>query len=146
MEELLDALLLLRDRDDPTASAVMVTGMGGIFCQGLDLAALTHQGHAEKQRKSAEALAGCVSRLVSCLLNYPKMTVAAVNGLAVGLAVTILPYFDLVYASDTAVFRTDYVRLGQVRICTALANTTSNGIHDNLLAPFRFPKASPRSP
>ncbi len=115
MEELLDALELLRDRDDPTASAVMVTGMGNIFSQGIDLTLLTHEGQQEKQRKSAEALAGCVRRLVLCLLSYPKVTVAAVNGMAVGLGVAILPYFDLVYASDRAVFRTDYVRLGQVQ-------------------------------
>ena len=114
MTELVEALELLRERDDPSASAVMVTGMANIFCQGVDLAALTHEGH-EKQRKSAEALAGCIRRLVLCLLSYPKVTVAAVNGLAVGLGVTILPYFDLVYASDRAVFRTDFARLGQVR-------------------------------
>ncbi len=80
----------------------------------MDLAALTHDGQQEKQRKAAESLASCIRRLTLTLLSYPKVTVAVVNGLAVGLAVSLLPYFDLVYASDRATFRMDYARLGQI--------------------------------
>jgi hypothetical protein len=45
-----------------------------------------------------------VERLVLCLAGFPKLLVAAVNGLASGLGLALLPLCDLVYASDTATF------------------------------------------
>ncbi len=45
-----------------------------------------------------------VERLVLCLAGFPKLLVAAVNGLASGLGLALLPLCDLVCASDTATF------------------------------------------
>ena len=112
LDELTEAMTLLVD--DPTCKAVMISGMGGIFCQGVDLTLLACESSADKQRRAAEQLSTSVAKFVRFLAGYPKLTVAGVNGDAVGLGVTLLPFFDLVYASDKAVFRTDYARLGQV--------------------------------
>ena len=81
---------------------------------GIDLSVLAFDA-SEKQRKSAEAIATCVKKLVKFLLNYPKILVAAVNGIAQGLGVTLLPYFDIIFASDKATFSLNtYAKLGQV--------------------------------
>ena len=85
-----------------------------ILILGIDLSLLTYDA-TEKQRKSAEAIAISVKKLIKFLLTYPKILVAAVNGFAQGLGVTLLPYFDIVFASDKATFSlNNYAKLGQV--------------------------------
>ena len=80
----------------------------------MDLSILTYDA-TEKQRKSAETLANAIKRLIKFFQTYPKVLVAAVNGSARGLGVTILPYCDIVYASDKATFSLGtYAKLGQI--------------------------------
>lgn len=49
-----------------------------------------------------------------CLSEFTKILIAGVHGSAVGLGVTMLPFFDIVFASDKATFHTPYARLGQI--------------------------------
>ena len=80
----------------------------------MDLSILTYDA-TEKQRRSAETMANSIKRLVKYLLSYPKVLVAAVNGQAKGLGVTLLSYFDIVFASDKATFSVEtYAKLGQI--------------------------------
>lgn len=113
-EELIDALKQLGNEAE--CRAVLVTGIGHTFCQGIDLTVLTYDS-ADRQRRSAEHLAGAVKRLVAFLISYPKILIAAVNGVARGAGVTLLPYFDMVFASDKATFSADYSKLGQIPEC-----------------------------
>ena len=55
-------------------------------------------------------MAAAIERLVLTLSTFPKLLVAAVNGDATGLGVTLLPLFDIVYANDKATFNTYYSR------------------------------------
>ena len=48
------------------------------------------------------------------LIHFPKPLIAGVNGSAMGLGVTMLPLFDMVYAADNAEFYLPYYKLGQV--------------------------------
>ena len=123
-EELVDCL---KQIEDIPVRGILLTGIGETFCQGIDLSVLTHDGSAEKQKRAAESLANGIKKLVRQLLNSTKILVVAVNGRASGLGVSLLPYFDIVYANDKAEFSMDYCRIGQIpdgfASQTALANS-----------------------
>jgi len=119
IEELID--LLGQCANDEECKAVLVSGIGGTFTNGVDLSVLAYDA-VEKRRRSAEALAVAIRRLVKVMMDYPKVLMAGVNGFANGLGVSILPLFDVVFASDKATFATDYAKLGQVP--EAFANHT----------------------
>ena len=88
---------------------MVVTGVGGVFCQGVDLHYLC-QDSVERRKLNSAQMSAAVERLVLAITSFPKLLVAAVNGDASGLGVTILPLFDIVYANDKATFNTYYSR------------------------------------
>ena len=52
-------------------------------------------------------------KYVDAYINFPKPLIAAVNGPAIGVSVTVLGLCDLVYATDKASFHTPFMTLGQ---------------------------------
>jgi enoyl-CoA hydratase/carnithine racemase len=89
-EEMLAELegILLELRDDADARAVILTGTGNSFCAGADLSVVkgvTDPG--ERQRRFAEARnrrARLIGRTFALLENLEHLSVAAVNGFAIG--------------------------------------------------------------
>ena len=110
-DALADALNDAADRAD--LAVALITGTGGAFCAGQDLAEMGRLGQPG-DAVAAERSAHGFTHFVAALETFPKPLVAAVNGVAVGLGVTMLPYCDLVLMADTARLRTPFASLGVV--------------------------------
>src|SRR5262249_14117554 len=55
-----------------------------------------------------------VGRFMWTMMHFPKPIVAAINGPAVGVGVTLIPHCDIAYASKHASFMTPFARIGFV--------------------------------
>lgn len=84
--------------------AVFIHAQQGLFCAGGDL---NEQLTAPSADESSPT-----GRFIAALQACTKPIVACVQGPAVGLAVTILYYCDLVYASPNALFSLPFTALG----------------------------------
>lgn len=97
-------------------AVVVLTGEGTAYCAGQDLAEMGRLGN-EADRDSAtqvEAEEHGFRRFITAIETFPKPIVAAVNGVAVGVGTTMLPYCDIVLVSETARFRLPFAPLGVV--------------------------------
>lgn len=83
---------------------VVLTGSGRAFNVGQDLAEMADPRQADETRG--------YRGVMRALQEVPVPLVAAVNGLAVGFGVTVLPWCDFVLVADTARFRVPFVSLG----------------------------------
>ncbi|NXU56362.1 ECI2 isomerase, partial [Turnix velox] len=97
-------------KDDSTLA--VFTGNGDYYCSGNDLNnfANASPGDLEKMTNDAAAL---LKDFVGAFIDFPKPLIAVVNGPAIGISVTLLGLFDVVYASDTATFHCPFSQLGQ---------------------------------
>ncbi|KAK1875404.1 Enoyl-CoA delta isomerase 2 mitochondrial [Dissostichus eleginoides] len=79
----------------------VITGAGDFYCSGNDLSNFTkipEGGLQEMAKKGGDLLRS----YVKAFIDFPKPLVAVVNGPAVGISVTLMGLFDLVYATDRA--------------------------------------------
>jgi enoyl-CoA hydratase/carnithine racemase len=108
-----DALEDAAARDD--LAVVVLTGEGSAYSAGQDLAEMGRLSDpATRAEVADERIGHGFARFISAIEAFPKPIVAAVNGIAVGLGTTMLPYCDLVLVSTTARFRLPFVTLGVV--------------------------------
>lgn len=109
--ELIDELLAALDELEKSASRVIVlTGAGRVFCAGMDLEelkALTGKTHEENIKDSSR-----VATLFRRIYDFPKPTIAAVNGSAVAGGAGIATMCDFTIASANARFAYSEVRIG----------------------------------
>lgn len=102
-----------RVREDDAVRAVILTGAGRGFCAGVDLEHLkAHQagGNASKGPKLGEE--AFLQKLPLELVEFPKPVIAAVNGAAIGVGVTMILPCDLRIAAAGAKLGVTFVRLG----------------------------------
>jgi enoyl-CoA hydratase/carnithine racemase len=91
---------------DSAVRAVLVAGAGGTFTAGNDLKDFSNPKFAQVDSP--------VISFMQSLSTFEKPVVAAVQGLAVGIGVTMLLHCDLVYAADDATFSMPFTSLGLV--------------------------------
>jgi enoyl-CoA hydratase/carnithine racemase len=92
---------------DPGIGAFVLTGKGGVFTAGNDI--------ADFLKLAARAPGDFPAwRFVSKVASFAKPLIAAVDGLAIGVGTTLLFHCDLVYATDEARFQMPFVNLGLV--------------------------------
>ncbi len=95
---------------DETARAIILTGAGGHFCAGGDVKTMVTRHTAADGRARVELL----NRFVLRLFNFPKPTLAMVDGFAVGAGCNIALGCDIVIASDRARFGEVFAKIGLV--------------------------------
>ena len=97
---------------NPEIGAVVLTGEGRAFCAGGDVSAMAAGGGVEKTLE--EKVDGLRRGQEMCwtLHSMPKITIAAVNGFAMGAGLGIAMSCDLRLASDKAKFGTAYSKVG----------------------------------
>jgi len=90
----------------PDVAVVVITGEGRAFSAGQDLAELSDgRSHEQRQHDGFRPF-------IRALESFPKPLIAAVNGLGVGIGMTMLPHCDLVLVSDAARLRAPFAALG----------------------------------
>jgi enoyl-CoA hydratase/carnithine racemase len=104
-----------RARDDASVRAVILTGAGRGFCAGVDLDHLrAHQAGLDAAEGRAPRLGEerFLKSLPLELQEYPKPVIAAVNGPAIGVGVTMILPCDVRLAADTAKLGLTFAKLG----------------------------------
>lgn len=113
-DEIIDALRKSDEDDD--VRAVIVTGAGRAFCAGADLQAgsgtFADVERHKPQARSEPADPG--GKLSLTIFDFRKPIIAAINGAAVGIGVTMTLPMDVRLAAETAKFGFVFVRRGIV--------------------------------
>jgi len=104
-----------RAREDASVRAVILTGAGRGFCAGVDLEHL--RAHREGRSTASAGVPRLgeerfLKRFPLELLEYPKPVIAAVNGPAIGVGVTMILPCDVRLAADTAKLGLTFAKLG----------------------------------
>ncbi|WP_249732203.1 enoyl-CoA hydratase/isomerase family protein [Roseococcus sp. SDR] len=101
---------------DPAVRALIITGTGSAFCAGGDVAGMQQRLSAPQEeiafngwRRQART-----HRAVALLHNFPKPTIAAVNGAAAGLGCDVALCCDFVVAAESAHFTMSFVTRGLI--------------------------------
>ncbi|MFZ1135313.1 MAG: enoyl-CoA hydratase-related protein [Candidatus Korobacteraceae bacterium] len=111
--ELIEELhLALYDVQRSPADIMILTGAGAAFCSGMDLDNLRAiTSHTEEENL---ADSGRMAHMFRALYDFPKVTIAAVNGAALAGGCGLATLCDFTLAADTAKFGYTEVRIGFV--------------------------------
>ncbi|MBV9661137.1 MAG: enoyl-CoA hydratase/isomerase family protein, partial [Acidimicrobiales bacterium] len=113
-------------RADHDIRVVVLTGKGRAFCAGADIRPTHSGGHDGEGWTNGQRLAFhyAYGNFWQTLRDFPKPTIAAVNGYAIGGGWEMVEVCDLVIASDQAVFWAGEIDLGLLPFGTGLPYLT----------------------
>lgn len=109
--ELLASALENADTNDDVR-VVVLTGAGAAFSSGQDLKEMMELASGVASGSPTTSKAGGFTVLLDALEVFSKPLIAAVNGVAVGIGMTLLPFCDLVLIDETARMRVPFSELG----------------------------------
>ena len=109
--EMMDALkaALLWAAEDEATQAVILTGSDPYYCAGVNLGATLKLSHPARLHQMIRQQN---QALFDAFLDFPKPILVAMNGPAIGAAVTSATLCDAIIASEKATFSTPFGRLG----------------------------------
>ncbi|WP_055494702.1 enoyl-CoA hydratase/isomerase family protein [Streptomyces sp. TP-A0356] len=111
-ETLLDELLAVLDARDPDIRVVVLSGAGADFCLGGDRSEFAEH-LAEDPTGAGIRVSGTKARRVcEALTDNPAVTIARVQGRAIGAGLALALACDLRVGADTATFRLPELALG----------------------------------
>lgn len=109
MRMLTDAVVAANDDDE--IGAIVVTGQGRGFCAGADVDAV-FSANLDGGSADNEAARGDGSTDWVALCRSSKPLIAAINGVAVGVGLTMVLPFDVLVAADDARLSVRFVKMG----------------------------------
>jgi len=102
----------LHEVQKSAANILILTGAGQAFCSGMDLDNLREITRHTEEENLADS--GRMAHMFRSLYDFPKVTVAAVNGPALAGGCGLATLCDITLASATAKFGYTEVRIGFV--------------------------------
>lgn len=97
---------LARAAADDGVACVLLTGKGRAFSAGQDLGELADERDHETRMNAG------FRPFIEAVESFPKPLIAAVNGIGVGIGLTLLPHCDIVLMAESARLRAPFVNLG----------------------------------
>ena len=94
---------------DSSVRVLVIAGSGDSFTAGNDMVDFMKVANAGGGGGDS-----AVIRFMNALATFPKPVIAAVNGLAIGVGVTLLLHCDLIYAGEGSRFTMPFVNIGIV--------------------------------
>ena len=91
---------------DDTTGTLIITGTGHGFCAGMDISVLS-----EARRMTESELHEMMRAMVLAFDNLPQPAIAAVNGVAAGLGLSLVLLCDIRIGAENATFTSGYARM-----------------------------------